>query len=135
MTGRKRKLVGKTVGFFAPTGHLVMAGYNDEMREFINTNSGFSSRFNHYINFADYSVDEMVQILQAMCMENECKLEDDAKIKLAKVIEVASVNRDKTFGNGRYVRNLFEKSLENQSNRLALQLNLDKDCLTTITAA
>lgn len=113
---------------------VVMAGYNDEMRDFINTNPGFSSRFNRYINFEDYSVEELVQIFQSLCEQNEYKLEDAAKTKLANVIETACKYRDKSFGNGRYVRNLFEKTLENQSNRLALQSNFDKETLTTISA-
>ena len=41
--------------------------------------------------------------------------------------------RDKTFGNGRFVRNVFEKTLEKQANRIASIASLDKETLTTIT--
>jgi hypothetical protein len=61
-------------------------------------------------------------------------LTDDAKLKLKGVFEEAYNNRNKTFGNGRFVRNVFEKSLERQANRIASIASLDKETLTTITA-
>jgi len=113
---------------------VVMAGYNNEMRDFINTNPGFSSRFNRYINFPDYTPEELVEIFQALCKQNEYVLENEAKHKLAYIIEETCTKRDNTFGNGRYVRNLFEQTLETQSNRLSTQSNIDKESLVIITA-
>ena len=113
---------------------VIMAGYNDEMREFLNTNPGFASRFNRYINFPDYTSDELVEIFESICKENDYTLQIDAKYKLTFIIEEICLNKSKTFGNGRFVRNLFEKTLERQSNRLAMSVNINNESLVSIEA-
>ena len=72
-------------------------------------------------------------IYQSQCTRSDYKLTEGAKSKLAKVLEEAFIKRDKSFGNGRFVRNIFEKSLERQANRIASIASLDKETLTTIT--
>ena len=113
---------------------VVVAGYTNEMKTFIETNPGFKSRFNRYVEFTDYSPNELLAIYQSQCSKLEYKLTDDAKAKLATVFEQAYSSRDKSFGNGRFVRNVFEKSLERQANRIAGIGTLDKETLTTIIA-
>ncbi|MBK9382229.1 MAG: AAA family ATPase [Chitinophagaceae bacterium] len=112
---------------------VVVAGYTNEMNTFIETNPGFKSRFNRYVEFVDYSPQELFDIFQSQCLRLDYKLTDDAKLKLKTVFDEAYSDRDKSFGNGRFVRNIFEKSLERQANRIASVASLDKETLTTIT--
>lgn len=112
---------------------LVLAGYTKEMQEFIATNPGFKSRFNRYINFSDYCTKELLSIFEAFCENLDYKLSSDAKSKLNNIFAIAYENRDKSFGNGRFVRNIFEKSLERQANRIAIVADLTDEVLTALT--
>lgn len=112
---------------------LVLAGYTNEMKSFIDTNPGFKSRFNRYITFPDYTPSELLEIFESKCHKLEYDLTDDAKSKLRSIFENEYSLRDQTFGNARLVRNLFEKTLEQQANRIAKQSSLTKEILTTIT--
>jgi len=112
---------------------LILAGYTKEMTDFIDTNPGFKSRFNRYINFPDYTPRELVEIFESKCSKLEYCLTGAAKEKVKAVFEKAYSARDKSFGNGRLVRNCFEKTLEHQANRIAKERNLTKEILTTIT--
>ncbi|WHF50655.1 DUF4236 domain-containing protein [Chryseobacterium gotjawalense] len=111
---------------------VILAGYTDEMMLFINTNPGFKSRFNRFIEFPDYNVDELYEIFESNCKKLDYHLSDNAKEKLKLLFENSYSQRDMTFGNGRYVRNVFEKTLENQANRIAKEINLTRDILTQI---
>ena len=111
---------------------VILAGYTDQMNTFIDTNPGFKSRFNRYIDFSDYSPEELFAIYESMSLKLDFVLTDKAKLKLVQVLSLAYTNRDETFGNGRYVRNLFEKSMEMQANRIAGIGKLTKDLLRTI---
>lgn len=111
---------------------LIVAGYSDEMKTFIDTNPGFKSRFNRYIHFPDYTPDEMIRIFELLCSNSEYTISPNAKSHLTEVFKQLYENKTKDFGNGRLVRNIFEKSIENQSNRIALADTLTKVILTTI---
>lgn len=112
---------------------LVLAGYTNEMIDFIDTNPGFKSRFNRYITFPDYTPNELFDIFESKCKKLDYHLTEEAKTKLKSTFENAYSSRDKSFGNGRFVRNIFEKTLEQQANRIAKESNLTKEILTTIT--
>ncbi len=112
---------------------VILAGYTYEMKTFIDSNPGFKSRFNRYIEFADYPPSELGAIFKLNCSKLDYILTADAEKKLLQVITTTFNNRDKSFGNGRYARNLFEKSLERQANRIASVPSLTKDILITIT--
>nr|WP_223271944.1 AAA family ATPase [Algoriphagus ratkowskyi] len=112
---------------------VVIAGYTNEMDDFIETNPGFKSRFNRYIEFTDYTSEELLSIYEGLCSNLDYKLTDDAKTKLNEIFTVAYNNRDNSFGNGRFVRNIFEKSMEGQANRIAGIVELTDEILTTIT--
>lgn len=112
---------------------LILAGYTNEMSDFIDTNPGFKSRFNRYISFPDFSASELFQIFESNCNKLDYHLTEEAKIKLIALFENAYETRDKSFGNGRFVRNVFEKSIEQQANRIAKESRLTKEILTTIT--
>jgi len=112
---------------------LVLAGYTKEMEKFIDTNPGFKSRFNRHINFQDYTPKELFEIFESKCKTLEYELAENAIIKLKLFFENSYLARDQSFGNGRFVRNIFEKTLEKQANRIAKENNLTKEILTTIT--
>ncbi len=112
---------------------VILAGYTKEMQDFIETNPGFKSRFNRYIDFTDYKPDELLSIFEGLCKKLDYKLTEDAKAKLTTIFTTAYNNRDKSFGNGRFVRNTFEKSMERQANRIASVADLTDEVLTTIS--
>lgn len=112
---------------------VVLAGYTKEMDDFVETNPGFKSRFNRYIEFTDYTSEELLAIYEKLCNNLDYKLTDDAKTQLNEIFVVAYNNRDNSFGNGRFVRNIFEKSMEGQANRIAGIAELTDEILTTIT--
>ena len=112
---------------------VILAGYSDEMKQFIDSNPGLQSRFNRYIYFPDYNADELFQILETNCKKNDYVMTDEAKTALKSLLEKAVAEKDKNFGNARFVRNLFEKTVERQANRLSKQENLTKEMLTEIT--
>ncbi len=111
---------------------VVLAGYSNEMEVFIETNPGFKSRINRYIDFRDYSTEEMVGIFKLFLKQSQYNLSVEAESKAQSIFENAYLNRDKSFGNGRFVRNVFEKCLENQANRLATLRDIDRKSLMQI---
>ena len=112
---------------------VILAGYTNEIKEFIESNPGLQSRFNRYIQFDDYSAEELTEIFKRSLRKSHYKIKRDAFEKLQTVIEKAVATKDKHFGNARYVRNLFEKVVQNQANRLAKMDTIDNDELSIIT--
>ena len=112
---------------------VILAGYTNEIKEFIDSNPGLQSRFNRYIQFDDYSTDELTEIFKRNLRKSRYKIKRDAFEELRNQIERAVISRDKNFGNARYVRNLFEKVVQNQANRLARMDAIDNDDLSIIT--
>ena len=113
---------------------LIVAGYKNEMSNFIDTNPGFKSRFNKFIDFEDYLPNEMYAIYELQCKRLKYNLTNDAVIKVKDILTIAYQRRDKSFGNGRFVRNLFEKTKQNQSNRIINESEMNVEVLTTIKA-
>ena len=114
---------------------VILAGYTNEIEEFINSNPGLRSRFNRYIHFPDYSADELYQIFLLNANKNEYQLADEVRFFLQRKFEQVVVDKPKDFGNARYVRNLFEKAVEAQANRLALLPEINREILTEIQVA
>jgi len=113
---------------------VIVAGYTDEMKFFIESNPGLKSRFNRYFYFDDYKPSELVAIYKMMAKKSHFNLTDSAEEQLQKEFQQLYTERDRSFGNGRLVRNLFEKTMENQANRLAVMPNLEDEKLTTLVA-
>jgi AAA+ superfamily predicted ATPase/uncharacterized tellurite resistance protein B-like protein len=111
---------------------VIVAGYTDEMTLFIESNPGLKSRFNRYFYFDDYKPEELLAIYEKMAEKSHFHLTDATRAKLLKVFEELYVRRDRTFGNARVARNLFEKSIERQANRLAVLSSLSNEVLTTL---
>lgn len=98
---------------------VIVAGYTNEIKTFIESNPGLSSRFNRYIDFPDYSKAELVEIFKRLASKYHYTLSNQAEQTLSALLEKALSKESDHFGNGRYVRNLFEKVIERQANRLA----------------
>ena len=113
---------------------VIIAGYSNEMQRFIDSNPGLQSRFTRYINFPDYTAEELVRIFYMYMKKNEYTLSKEADEMLREKLEYAVAHKDRNFGNARYVRNIFEKTIEQQANRLAKQSGLSKEQLTELTS-
>lgn len=111
---------------------VILAGYTEDMKRFIESNPGLQSRFNRYIEFPDYSAEELFQIFESNTKKYEYKLTEGATTILKDILEKAVANKDKFFGNGRFVRNLFEKVIENQANRISSVADITAESLATI---
>ena len=101
---------------------VIFAGYTDKMEEFLNKNPGLRSRIAYHVPFPDYSTEELCEIAKLTAAGKGLELSEDAQDKLAKVFDIAK--REEDFGNGRYVRNIIEKSRMAQTERL-LEMDLD----------
>ncbi len=114
---------------------VIVAGYTNEMKSFIDSNPGLQSRFTRYIDFPDYSANELYDIFMTRVNKYSYRLDADAEKFLRKSLSETVSHRSRNFGNGRYVRNLFEQTLTNQANRLGRQKNLSAQDLSQITLA
>ena len=112
---------------------VILAGYSKEMEDFINSNPGLRSRFNRYILFPDYSPSELFDIFQLNATKNEYAISEEANQYLKKKLDIVVQNKQKDFGNARYIRNYFELAIEHQANRLASELNLTPEKLCELT--
>lgn len=111
---------------------VIVAGYSDKMKDFIDMNPGLKSRFNRYIHFEDFAPEDMMSIYNKMCQGSDYTISSEGELYLKSEFESAYNSRDESFGNGRFVRNIFEKSIENLSNRIAKSDKITKELLTTI---
>ena len=111
---------------------VIVAGYDKLMDDFIHSNPGLESRFNRFMHFDDYNADEMLAILDLQLKKNQYRLEDDARAAVKDYIVAANTNST-SFGNARGVRNIFERLLVAQANRLAEGDEVTRDALMTIT--
>jgi SpoVK/Ycf46/Vps4 family AAA+-type ATPase len=102
---------------------IIVAGYKEPMKQFIESNQGLKSRFQNYIHFSDYSSDELLKIFDELCLSHKMEIDESAKRDLLQHIEDAKPQGDQ--GNARYVRNLFEKMYLNMSHRAAEDGNID----------
>ena len=114
---------------------VIAAGYTDEMRDFLDANSGLRSRFSKTIEFSDYTAKELAAIFRSIAKKNEFVLSADLEEGLDAAMVKLTAKRDRTFGNARFVRQLFEDATGRQANRLAESGNLDADALKTLALA
>ena len=112
---------------------VIIAGYKNEMTRFIDSNPGLQSRFNRYIDFPDYTGGELKDIFKMYMKKNQYTISKETEAFLKERFDYAVAHKDRNFGNARYARNVFEKSIQAQANRLAGEKNLDKDKLTELT--
>jgi len=112
---------------------VIIAGYKNEMQRFIDSNPGLQSRFNRYIDFPDYTGAELADIFKMYMKKNQYTLADDADDYLKERFDYVVAHKDRNFGNARYARNVFEKTIQEQANRLSGKTNLSKSQLTELT--
>ncbi len=110
---------------------VIVAGYPDEMSEFVDANPGLRSRFPKTIFFPDYTTDELLGILHSLGKKGRYHLDDDARAKVRAVLEAQP--REKGFGNGRFVRNLFEAAVARQATRIVEGASPSDEQLMTLT--
>ena len=96
----------------------IIAGYSKEMDDFIKTNSGLDSRFNELINFRDYTGSELAEIFRRLAKANKMILSPATLAMLDEFFQGIYNRRTPQFGNARDVRNIFEDTLKQQSQRL-----------------
>lgn len=112
---------------------VIVAGYDGLMDTFIHSNPGLESRFNRYLHFDDYSVEEMLAILDMQLKKGQYTLDEAARAAAREYIE-ASNTSSIAFGNARGIRNIFEKLMVEQANRLSRQTEaVTKEQLMCIT--
>jgi stage V sporulation protein K len=111
---------------------VIVAGYPHEMKKFINSNPGLQSRFATYINFEDYTTEQLLSIFKLFVSKDEHNLTDAAFAKLSYIFEEKFENKGNE-GNARFIRNLYEKVQKNQAQRLSILSSTSKYELSTIT--
>ena len=114
---------------------VIVAGYTEEMKEFLDTNPGLQSRFNTYIDFPDYESFDLVSILINMCKQMQYALAPDAVKYIYHYFEEALEHKDKNFGNARDVRNYMKHIIDKQINRITKEGINGKMDLVTIRLA
>ena len=112
---------------------VVVAGYTEPMKLFVESNPGLRSRFNRFFEFQHFSSDELLKIFESIAEKSDFTLSDDAREKLTDTFDLLNDNKDESFGNARVVRNLFEKCIQNQANRIIKIKKLSKKTLKTLT--
>lgn len=98
---------------------VIVAGYTVPMQKFIDSNPGLKSRFNKYIEFADYTIDELMAIFDLNCNKYDYKLDEDTRKHVREMIVAKKLETAENFANAREVRNLFEEIITNQARRVA----------------
>lgn len=112
---------------------VILAGYTDKIQDFIDSNPGLQSRFNRYIEFDDYSEEELLNIFKSNLKKAKYKIKKEAYEWLGSYITRKVAYKDEKFGNARFVRNTFEKVIQNQANRVARLEQITGEDLTLIT--
>ena len=112
---------------------VIVAGYTGEMDRFIHSNPGLESRFNKYLTFADYDGQQLMEIFRSLCKKNGYILTEGAGTRAAEGFLALYENRDENFGNAREVRNVFEKAIARQADRVAETENPTREDLMTLT--
>ena len=114
---------------------VIVAGYTELMKEFVESNPGLESRFNRFMFFPDYTVEEMTGIFTMRCEKSGYTLEEEAKDTLKDILTRESADIE-SFGNARGVRNLFEKAIAAQADRLAgSKTEITRESLMCLTKA
>ena len=101
----------------------IVAGYTDQMHDFIDTNPGLKSRFTQTIHFEDYTPDELTQIFLNLAAGKKFTVDENTKAAIHRQFEQLYLRRDKNFGNAREARRIFNEAVEKQSQRLVTLMN------------
>ena len=113
---------------------VIVAGYTELMGQFIHANPGLESRFNKYFYFEDYTGDQLMEIFRSMCGKNGYTLGNETEEYAREYFRELYEERDENFGNARDVRNVFERAVARQSDRVAALEAPTKEQLMELTA-
>jgi len=114
---------------------VIIAGYTEPMKTLLKANPGFQSRFNKFIEFPDYTADELTEIYRQMCQEADYEVKAGFFEILDDYFERQTRSKQANFSNARLARNIFEKTLVNQANRLAQGPTISRGDLTVLEVA
>lgn len=112
---------------------VIVAGYTEPMEKFINSNPGLKSRFNKYIEFPDYTIDELMEIFDMNCKKYDYVIEEDTRQHVSELITQRKLASSGNFANAREIRNLFEEIITNQASRIAGIADLKPEDMMKIT--
>ncbi|ERN53335.1 stage V sporulation protein K [Alkalihalophilus marmarensis] len=111
---------------------LILAGYQREMEYFLSLNPGLPSRFPIAIDFPNYTSEELLEMAARMVIEREYELTDEAKRHVKEHLRKLRLEQEKTFSNGRYIRNIIEEAIRMQAVRLLKEGLYDRESLVTL---
>ena len=114
---------------------VIVAGYTEPMNKFFASNPGLKSRFNTFIEFNDYSTEELLSILISMCKKNDYILSDEVKQKIKNYLDEQIKHKTDNFANGRLMRNIYDDLIMNQARRISLLDKFTRENLSLITEA
>lgn len=97
---------------------VIVAGYTEPMKQFIESNPGLRSRFNRYYMFNHFSAEQLMQIFEINAKKSNFIITPEAREILVNTFNLLYEKRDEGFGNARVVRNIFEKCVMNQASRV-----------------
>ena len=112
---------------------VIVAGYTKPMETFIHSNPGLQSRFNKFIEFPDYTVDELLAIFDLNCRKYEYVPDPEAREQVKTLLMLRKAQMPENFANAREVRNLFETIITNQARRIAVLEHPTKEEMQQIT--
>ncbi len=111
---------------------VIVAGYDEPMERFIDSNPGLQSRFNKYMYFPDYTGEQLLAMYKNNCRKGGYTLSAEAEEFAVEYFNAMYEERDDNFGNGRDVRNRFEDMISRQADRVAKMEDPSKDDLMTV---
>ena len=112
---------------------VIVAGYTDLMKEFVESNPGLKSRFNKYIFFKDYTGDQLYDIFMSMCDKQEYAPNSAGKEYVKEYFEDRVKNKGEDFANAREVRNYLERAISRQASRIVELESVSDKQLKTLT--
>ena len=112
---------------------VIVAGYTEPMNHFFASNPGLKSRFNTFIEFPDYSAEELSRMFFKLCKENDYYLSDNVEDHVLKILLEQVKNKKENFANGRLVRNIYDDVTMNHARRVVKMNTPSREDLSLIT--